>query len=238
MAYLAMVSAPTEAEKEEKILEVMRCLEAFRDGLERMGLRMSAIAAQRLIDQKPKAAKLSWDSFENDLFALTERVNDEIDIYRVFCIQPIKAAFYKGDDAFGDDVLKKFSSAEHDIREAGRCYALERNTACVFHLMRVLERGLAALANEFGVSAAHTNWQNIIDQIESKIVQIDKTTHGPNWKDEQSYYSSAAVQFRHFKNAWRNHTQHARSQYNAEQARHIFEHVCEFMNHLSLRLSE
>jgi hypothetical protein len=34
---------------------------------------------------------------------------------------------------------------------AGLCSAILRNTACVFHCMRVLEKGLISLANELRV---------------------------------------------------------------------------------------
>ncbi|MFZ1980558.1 MAG: hypothetical protein WAU61_04570, partial [Smithella sp.] len=47
---------------------------------------------------------------------------------------------------FGDFVNAKFPSASFDIIEAGNCFATARYTACVFHLMRVLEIGLSTLA--------------------------------------------------------------------------------------------
>src|ERR1700687_6353897 len=43
---------------------------------------------------------------------------------------------------FGYDVAKAFPRASDDILEATKCYALERYTASVFHLMRAIEIGL------------------------------------------------------------------------------------------------
>lgn len=48
----------------------------------------------------------------------------------------------KVDGVFNDNFLRK------DIAEAGKCLALDRNTAAVFHLMRVAEVGLRALARK------------------------------------------------------------------------------------------
>jgi hypothetical protein len=45
---------------------------------------------------------------------------------------------------FGGDVDLKFASASFEISEAGKCFALGRYTACVFHLMRVMEVALDA----------------------------------------------------------------------------------------------
>ena len=44
--------------------------------------------------------------------------------------------------------LSAFPSARDDIYSAVDCYALQHNTASIFHSMRVAERGLRALAKE------------------------------------------------------------------------------------------
>ena len=55
-------------------------------------------------------------------------------------------------------IIDKFPSCYQDIADARNCYALEQDTACVMHLMRVLEIGLGILAVEFNVSTARENW--------------------------------------------------------------------------------
>jgi hypothetical protein len=59
-------------------------------------------------------------------------------------------AYYKPDEPlFGSDVLTKFGSATNDdIEEAGKCLALGRGTATVFHLMRVLESAAQSIASK------------------------------------------------------------------------------------------
>jgi hypothetical protein len=53
--------------------------------------------------------------------------------------------FEQKEPLFGKDVAEKFNSAVFDIRESGKCLALGRATACVFHLMHVLEFALQAI---------------------------------------------------------------------------------------------
>ena len=103
--------------------------------------------------------------------------------------------------------------------------------------MRALELGLIALAAMFNVDTDRNNWENIINEIES---QVKKTgpTRGPDWKDEEQFYSEAALQFRFFKNAWRNHVMHVRDKYDETRAKAIFDHVRDFMTHLTGRLHE
>jgi hypothetical protein len=142
---------------------------------------------------------------------------------------------------FGEQVLDNFSGASFDITEACHCYFSDASTACVFHLMRVLEIGLGALGNVFGVSLAHTNWAPALDQIESKIREMHKD---PTWKvlpdckEQQEFYAQAASHFGILKDAWRNYTAHARGQYADKDARLILENVRVFMQKLAMRLHE
>ena len=52
------------------------------------------------------------------------------------------------------------------------------------------------------------------------------------------FYSSAAIQFRYFKDAWRNHVSHGRDTYDEREAYSIWNHVKEFMQTLANELKE
>lgn len=158
---------------------------------------------------------------------------------RVYAYIPAeKAKYFPTGKAqlFGDEVYKAFPDARNDIHEAGCCMALTRPTAAVFHLMRVLECGLAALGKTFSLPLAHTNWGSAIEQIESKIRDMHKDAiwkTKPNCKDMQVKYAQAAATFGVLKDAWRNHTMHGRVVYNEEDAEHIFGNVKMFMRKLA-----
>jgi hypothetical protein len=147
----------------------------------------------------------------------------------------------RGEDIplFGNEVKKAFPSSDYDIIEAGNSFAANRGTACVFHLMRVLEVGLTVLAKKFNVSSDHTNWHNIIEQIEAKIRDIRNDPHKPlDWKSEQEFYAKAASHFMFVKDAWRNNAVHGREKYTPEEAKRIMENVCGFMQKIATELSE
>ena len=143
--------------------------------------------------------------------------------------------------AFGNSVGSAFPSAQYDIAESGACLALDRGSACVFHLMRVLEIGLSVLGARFGVSLAHTNWAPAIEEIESKIREMHKDPQWkelPDCKEEQEFYAQAASHFGILKDAWRNYTMHVRGKYTEDEAERIFENVKGFMQKLAEKLSE
>src|ERR1019366_4133186 len=131
-----------------------------------------------------------------------------------------------------------FPSAKYDVLKALKSYGFGRSTACVFHLMRVMELGLTALGTKFGVSLAYTNWAPAIEQIESKIREMHKDPVWkvlPDCKEQQEFYAQSASHFGILKDAWRNYTVHARGTYTEEQATRIFDNVWDFKKTLRSR---
>jgi hypothetical protein len=136
--------------------------------------------------------------------------------------------------AFGVEVEAAFPDATGEIAAASRCYAVDEWTACVFHAMRVLEHGLRPIAQRFNVDFAVDSWHKVIKGIEDGLNAL-RNKQGLTERDRQeiTYYSDAASQFRHFKDAWRNHVSHAREHYDEREAEKVLTHVREFMQHLA-----
>ena len=170
-----------------------------------------------------------------ELLNQTERtIRWEMEEKLFMFIPPERASRYDSKEAFGPKVAKQFQSTSFDIREAGNCYAAARWTACVFHLMRVLETALATFGKEFGLTMSHTNWAPFLEQIESKIEDLANAAHKTQAdKDRVESYSQAASSFMIFKGAWRNYTAHVRSKYTEEEADAIYRNVCFFCQRLA-----
>lgn len=170
---------------------------------------------------------------------LVNRFRVELSTKMVMILPSNKVGYFDGsEDTFPTAVRDSFSSAEYDMDEAGKCFALSRYTASVFHAMRVLEVGLHTLGADLGLSVA-PNWGSAIKNIENEIKSPNIKIRFPNWKtDDEPFYSEAATHFRMVKNAWRNHTMHGNDHYDAERARDILSSVSSFMRHLAKRLKE
>src|SRR5436309_10023407 len=67
-----------------------------------------------------------------------------------------QAEYFEKDALFGGEVSQAFPSAWEDIRDAGNCIAADLHTAAVFHLMRVGELGMRALARHLRVKVQKT----------------------------------------------------------------------------------
>jgi len=133
-----------------------------------------------------------------------------------------------------------FASASADMQSAGSCFATGQSTACVFHLMRVLEHGLRSLAAATGVlmgSYDSASWGDLIGAIQSEIKKM-QTGGRPTAAGEKQFFSDAAAQFGNFKDAWRNYVSHARGPCSEVDALKLLNDVPHFMAHLATRLQE
>lgn len=167
---------------------------------------------------------------------LNQSFSDEIFSKMVLVVDSKHAKFYDDSEClFGEDVENAFPSSVPEIAEAGKCRALGRWTASVMHLMRALEPPLLTLQAAVGVNVPKEQWGQIIDQIEAKIREIKKSSHG---KADEQWFSEAASHFRIIKNAWRNHAQHLHERYDEERAVAIYDSVRAFTRQLATRLSE
>jgi hypothetical protein len=136
-------------------------------------------------------------------------------------------------------VAQNFPSVSHEITEAGKCLALGRNTACVFHLMRIVEVGLRTLTSVLRVRVKKTKptWNDFLVAIENRIKPTPPKKNP--WQKHEGFVSEAVIYIRDMSKAWRNPLAHEISVfYDEEDARVIFQHVETLMRHLATRLRE
>jgi hypothetical protein len=152
-------------------------------------------------------------------------------------------------------VQSQFLSAKPDIRAAVECYALDRNTAAVFHAMRVVEWGLRALCASLGfrrlrqkfkksgsvsyIPIEYSEWENILNQLQDRIdAKTRKIKRGPIKQQHQEFYYPVLQDIRAIRDAWRNHVMHTRQEYEAKDADAILGHVKRLMNTLATRIKQ
>lgn len=199
------------------------------------GFRLSALTVHTIVQYLAEPDPVPEEFFQL-IATLRGRLNDEMPLYMYYALEPDKEHFAKGAELFGQYVDQQFRSTSFDIEEGGKCLAFDRGTACIFHLMRVLEVGLYTLADALGVQDIEPNWHNAIEQIEKKVRGLPQKT--TQQKDDLAFYSEAATYLFNVKEPWRNRTAHAGHTYTVEKAEQVFESVRGFMQVLATRLTE
>lgn len=186
----------------------------------------------------------TWTEIGKEVDFLTQAINKELHSRLFMFIHPHRVSYFKGDDLLSEEGLINFSSAEYDMRQAGKCFAIECYTAAVNHLMKVAEYGLVAFAAFCEVpDKDRANWNTALNLIDKAIQSKSKGTIIPGnlvgmTKDDEQYYSEASAWLRSIKNAWRNPSSHIPTIYLEEQARDLFTLVKSLMAHLAKKFKQ
>jgi len=194
-----------------------------------LGLNISVIGihrAQRAIKHDP-ASKVA-----TALEDVCSRIIDELKNVMFLHIDARHVDYYNERQLFGKEVADMFPKAVTDIQEAGKCFALHRYTACIFHLMRVMERGVQELAHKLGVSPTFTyneEWQKIINAIRGQLNNAYPKHNNP----DRIKYEGIIGHLETVKIAWRNPTMHPKATYTEEEAKALLNAVEIFMKDLA-----
>jgi hypothetical protein len=191
-----------------------------------IGLGISAKCANDILESAKK--KSTTYGAMADLFGHLERtILWEMEDKLFMLIPPERAELFNKPELLGQAVLDKFPALQFDIVEAGNCYVLGRGTACVFHLMRVMESGVQEFGNKLGVSLVNEkNWQNILEGINKAIKVLPKSPATVEM-------SQASANLYAVKLAWRNEVMHPKDTYTLEEADNLIRQVRLFMQQLA-----
>lgn len=178
--------------------------------------------------------------FASRLDEIMERMLDEFDTLSVYALPSDRAHFFFNTNPFGQDFSTAFPSASYEAEEFCKCYALDRSTAAVFHLMRVMEIAVRAVAKSLGipdpVRGQDKNWGAMLQKIKS---EMDRRNNPPAWNNNdkeffQSFYASIDA----VRAAWRNTTMHIENKYTPDEANHIYVAVLGLLRPLANRMDE
>lgn len=169
-----------------------------------------------------------FDELERLVYDLHMRAIDDLQARFFLSIKQSRVGLYKDTTTvFGQALLAHFPECEEDLAEASKCLALCRYTACVFHLMRAMEKCLYALGNKHGVTIIDKNgkeltWMIIVANLNAKTATLPEGHRKENWH-------AAGALLHNVGKAWRNTTMHPKQTYTEQEAEAVFSSVKMFM---------
>jgi len=151
------------------------------------------------------------------------------------------ARYSKGHAEFHPDTASKIVDADYDLDEACRTYAIHAWTACVFHLMRVLERGIQRWGTNIGATMGfvtkngagvwrETMWGDLEKDIQKAVDALPEST--ADEKEAKNNQRAAVAALGNIRHAWRNTTMHPAAKYDDRQARDVFDTTRIFLERL------
>lgn len=188
---------------------------------------------------------LTWQQLANELAVLRQCIEADLEKHKFIQLPSEKVAFLVRWEREWEVIWTAIPAAKEDIGEATECYVLDRNTASVFHSMRVVEWGLRGFCVHLGFKdvkvgkrdgkellnpVEFATWDRILNQLRPHAqTKIDRIKSRAKKQAAQEFYFSALAELEGFKDAWRNHVMHTRRSYSAEDAVAVLTHVQRFM---------
>ncbi len=174
---------------------------------------------------------------------ISSRMNDELSSVFLYYLAPEKRDYYQQTALFGEKFKQAFPSANTEVIEAGNCFALGRNTAAVFHVMRAMELVLRALSASLRIPPVtegwEKNWGKMLPKIKSKIATNDADLKDdPTWSSSKDFYHKAYSFLEGVRQPIRNETMHTESVYDDGGAENVMNAARAFMSHVAERIKE
>jgi hypothetical protein len=146
-------------------------------------------------------------------------------------------------------VILEFPSASREIEAGIDCYALNDYSGCVFHMMRIAELALRAIARERGVKALSGKrgavkplewgtWNEVFDAIENELKVVRRASPGPKRDAALTFYDAALSDLRRMRDLYRDPTMHFRETYDKGEAFDAIARVRGLMATLAPHLNE
>lgn len=176
------------------------------------------------------------------LTELNKRIEVELGAHIYLCVSREDVGFYRKPLEGWNDTITAFPSTRYDIEEASKGLALQRNTAAVFHLMRVMGAGVMALGkslNEPTLDASHNlTWDNVLRRC-AKESEKEFKAMSPVWQADKKFFATATAKLYAVKDAWRNPNAHEiGDKYTSEETLDIYRTIRSFMRQLATKLNE
>jgi hypothetical protein len=225
----------------------------FLEQLQNPAWHHDRVVRRAILDGLPRPPMLkqvplpSFETIYAQLRTLAEQMRQDMDAVRLAVVFKDQAQFFEQDELFGPKFHGMASVAiNSEIKAAGNCLAADLPTAAVFHLMRVAERGLHALAVHLQIPQIKpyplefSDWREVIQAIGNKLddmaKRVDLTPRGLAKDQEIQFNRGLLNALTFFKEAYRNPVSHLRGTYNEHGARDVYRRVEDFMKELASRV--
>jgi hypothetical protein len=152
--------------------------------LEPLRANVAWTKTNRMLQNLQTIKEMTYQHAREQLADIDSCLQDELLYRKVFVIDPNNARYFDTLQMFGSKISIGFPSVLYEIDEAGKCFALGRSTACVFHLMRTMEVGIRVVARCLGVPdplKGDRNWGSVLKGIKTAMGTRDGQMPASTW---------------------------------------------------------
>jgi hypothetical protein len=215
----------------------------LREATEEIGAHITTMAIDEHRSRLQKYNNILFGRLSSDYADILKTLERELSTTHLFSLNADEYKYFEpSDPLFGQDFEAKFGTlGAFELDEAAKCMALGRPTAAVFHMMRILEVGIKALAKCLGIpdpiKPSERNWGKILEKIMKDGIE-KKWPSANRISGDGRFFEDLCATLDAVKNPWRNSTMHVEEKKTDQEAQHIFDAVRGFMMKLCSRMDE
>lgn len=215
-------------------------LRSLRHEVEKLGLDLSLLSVDRLI---AAATKQDADIAEilEGISRLAQVMQDQLSVsYLLAFTSSERALIEPAKFPFGPDVQAHFPSITSEVVSGSKCLGFGLPTASVFHHVRCLEAGIAAMSRCLGIAdptrGAERSWMKLLGKIKAEIDV--RWPAGQIRAGDAQFFEEALAVLAAAQNPYRNNTMHLDKRYDMDEAQDIKVLVSAFMRKVASRMDE
>lgn len=214
-------------------------LRFVQDNCETLGLQVTLLKVKRIITQL-ESLGISVQDFADASKDILERLRDELDSKLFLHINEDHVHYYNDPLHGWESAIDRFPSMGFDVEEAAKCLALNRYTACVFHLGRIAEIGVVAVANRVGYQSPRPGFGEVLNYMDQNLTKVREkyTEASPLFKGSVEFLAETTAHMHSVNQAWRQNVAHMDKKYTEEEAERTFLAIKALMQHLATQLEE
>jgi hypothetical protein len=203
------------------------CLEKLLEHTYKFNLQLTRYQIETV---RSALARENWSSASQELDQLLRRLLEELKTRAFRYVEKpdyelgLWLSVYPG--------IRQNPEIRSELESAGRCYAYDEDTACVFHLMRVVDYGLRLVAKSLAVDFDARSWDGIGKAIEKKM----REKHGDKtdaWKASEPFYGEILTDIQAISRGHRNAALHELEKvYDKRTAEYLLTVTVAFIEHV------
>jgi hypothetical protein len=219
--------APQWLREEKPRAKLEECLERLLEHTYKFDLQLTR---NQIGTVSNALAREDWNATQRELDQLLRRVLEELKARSFRYVE--KPGYELGFWLSAYPGIRHNHDIRSELESAGRCYAYDEDTACVFHLMRAVDYGLRLVAKSLGVDFDARSWDGIGKAIEKKMRERyqDKTDA---WKTAEPFYAEILTDIQAISRGHRNPVLHELEKaYDKRAAEYLLTVTVGFIEHV------
>lgn len=231
-AILVLKEPTNDSVGEELSEDVLKDLHGTLDLLRRHCINLEFNTSVALLGDSIKQLPKTHRELELIIIAVSSELKNET----FLTIPRERAVYWENPNLISEAIKEYYPKIVKEMTEAGSCYACGLYTASVFHMMRAVEVGLHQVSEALQISNIGVEQQGIIiSKIEKAVSDLKELPKGQKKSEQQQFFSEVLIDFRLFKDAYRNYCSHSKVFYTEKQSQKVIKAVFDFFEKISTK---